>query len=475
LRNAANWGFDAKVDVGTGVNPFSVTTGDFNGDGKLDMAVANFGSHTVSVLLRNAANTGFDAKVDVGTGANPRSVITGDFNNDGKLDMAVANGNSNTVSVLLRNAANTGFDVKADYGTGTAPFSMTTGDFNGDGTLDMAAANFGSHTVSVLLNTLPSATLTITDVLPNTAPTFTGGANTGLTVLEDAAITTITTAMLNVTDAEQAASALTYTLTTASTKGVLSKSGAALGVGSTFTQADINSGIIKYTPNFNVNGSDSVGFSVSDGAGGSLTAQTFNFTLTPVADVNITAGITPVEGVTGTFTITLDSAPAADLVMNYTLSASTATLTTDYTVTAGAGIGAVTAGTFIILAGQTTATLNINALTDAVTDPNETVILTLATGVGYQLAATPSSAFEPIVHVFTSANPASVTTGDFNGDGKLDMAVANWGANTVSVLLRNAANTGFDANDFATGASPYSVTTGDFNGDGKLDMAVANF
>ncbi|MDP3840570.1 MAG: DUF4347 domain-containing protein, partial [Methylococcales bacterium] len=126
-------------------------------------------------------------------------------------------------------------------------------------------------------------------VISNTAPTFTGGANTGLTVLEDAATTTITNAMLNVTDAEQAASALTYTLVTASTKGVLS-------AGSTFTQADINNGLIKYTPNLNANGSDSFTFSVSDGVGGTVIAQTFNFTITPVADVNIVAGITPVEG-----------------------------------------------------------------------------------------------------------------------------------------------------------------------------------
>ena len=58
---------------------------------KLDLAVANSYSNTVSVLLRNAANTGFDAKVDYATGSFPISVSMGDFNNDGKLDLAVAN------------------------------------------------------------------------------------------------------------------------------------------------------------------------------------------------------------------------------------------------------------------------------------------------------------------------------------------------------------------------------------------------
>ena len=50
-----------------------------------------------------------------------QSVSVGDFNNDGKLDLAVANQDSNTVSVLLRNAANTGFDTKVDYATGLNP------------------------------------------------------------------------------------------------------------------------------------------------------------------------------------------------------------------------------------------------------------------------------------------------------------------------------------------------------------------
>jgi|GEM_PF-683351 len=470
LRNAANTGFDAKVDYGTGTGSVSVTTGDFNGDGKLDMAVANFNANTVSVLLRNAANTGFDAKVDYATGTGSQSVTTGDFNGDGKLDMAVANYSANTVSVLLRNAANTGFDAKVDYATGTNPYSVTTGDFNGDGKLDMAVANFASNTVSVLLNnTAPSATLTITDV--NTPPV--SSANTGLTVLEDAAITTITNTMLSVTDAEQAASALTYTITTASTKGVLSKSGVALGVGGTFTQADINSGIIKYTPNFNANGADSVGFSVSDGAGGTLSGQTFNFTITPVSDVNIVAGITPVEGATGTFTITLDSAPAANLTINYTLdSASTATLTTDYTVSAGAGISAVTAGTITILAGQTTATLNINALTDAVTDLNETVILKLAAGSGYQLSSSATASFS--TGSYAAVNPGMLVSADFNNDGILDIAAANQ-FNNLSVNLGNGSGGFGAAINTAIGAGTRGVISADLNGDGKVDLVTADY
>ncbi|MDD1610095.1 MAG: FG-GAP-like repeat-containing protein, partial [Methylococcaceae bacterium] len=151
LRNTANTGFDAKVDYATGAAPASVNVGDFNNDGKLDLVTANNASNTVSVLLRNAANTGFDTKVDYATGAAPVSVNVGDFNNDGKLDLVIANQSSNTVSVLLRNAANTGFEAKVDYATGSGTWSVSVGDFNNDGKLDLATANFNDSSVSVLL------------------------------------------------------------------------------------------------------------------------------------------------------------------------------------------------------------------------------------------------------------------------------------------------------------------------------------
>src|SRR5207253_6356815 len=136
-----------------GTDPQSVSVGDFNGDGRPDVAVANHNSSNVSVLLGNGNGT-FQAAVNYGVGTLPYSVSVGDFNGDGKPDLAVANYGSNNLSVLLGNGNGT-FQAKVNYGSGgagTGPISVTVGDFNGDGKPDLAAANYNSNKVIVLIN-----------------------------------------------------------------------------------------------------------------------------------------------------------------------------------------------------------------------------------------------------------------------------------------------------------------------------------
>jgi len=141
--------FQPHVDYAVGTNPFSVAVGDFNGDGKLDLAVTNSADNTVSVLLGNGDGT-FQAHVDYATGNRPTSVVVGDFNGDGKLDLAIANGTDNTVSVLLGKGDGT-FWPHADYATDSNPQWLVAADFNGDGKLDLATANYDSNTVSIIL------------------------------------------------------------------------------------------------------------------------------------------------------------------------------------------------------------------------------------------------------------------------------------------------------------------------------------
>ena len=136
--------FQAKVDFATGSNPFSVSIGDLDGDGKADLAVANVSGSSVSVF-RNTGSAGtisYAAKVDFTTGLFPYSVSIGDLDGDGKADLAVANYGSNTVSVI-RNTGSAGtisYAAKVDFATGSNPYSVSIGDLDGDGKADLAVA-----------------------------------------------------------------------------------------------------------------------------------------------------------------------------------------------------------------------------------------------------------------------------------------------------------------------------------------------
>ncbi len=141
--------FDTAVNYGAGTTPSSVTSADFDGDNNLDLAVANYASNDVSILLGNGDGT-FDTAVNYGAGTTPSSVTSADFDGDNNLDLAVANRSSNDVSILLGNGDGT-FDTAVNYGVGTWPYSVTSADFDGDNNLDLAVANWSSNDVSILL------------------------------------------------------------------------------------------------------------------------------------------------------------------------------------------------------------------------------------------------------------------------------------------------------------------------------------
>ena len=157
LLIAATWFFWATfptpapaLDFATGTNPTSVAVGDFDGDGKLDVAVANNGSDNVSVLLGNGDGT-FQAPVNYPVGDFPWSVAVGDFDGDGKLDLAVANAGSSTISVLL-GEGNGKFTAAPDVKAGVGPVFVAVADLNGDGKADLVVASlFSSTSVAVLL------------------------------------------------------------------------------------------------------------------------------------------------------------------------------------------------------------------------------------------------------------------------------------------------------------------------------------
>lgn len=166
--------FAAKVDYSTVDSPTSVSLNDLDGDGKLDIAVAGFLNTNTASLFRNTSTPGtvsLASRIALTTGVEPRSVASGDLDGDGKPDLAVANGGSNTMSIF-RNTSTVGalsFDTKVDVATGTAPFSVAIGDIDGDTKVDLAVANFSAGTVSVFKNNSASGSISLAGKLDFTA------------------------------------------------------------------------------------------------------------------------------------------------------------------------------------------------------------------------------------------------------------------------------------------------------------------
>ena len=162
--------FSTQTTLATGNASGSVTTPDFNGDGKPDLAVANFASNNVSVFLNTTATGAttptFSDQTTLTTGTFPTLITSNDFNADGKPDIAVTNVGASSISVFLNTAAagatTPAFNTQTSFTTGPFPTSVTSTDFNGDSKPDLAVSSYGSNIISILLNTTATGATTPT-------------------------------------------------------------------------------------------------------------------------------------------------------------------------------------------------------------------------------------------------------------------------------------------------------------------------
>src|SRR5262249_49509012 len=140
--------FHTQRDFATGALPVAVQVADLNGDGKPDLVVVNqvclfnatsCTAGSVSVLLGNGDGT-FQSHVDYPVGVTPMSVVVADFNGDGKLDLAVTNANlglGSTISILTGKGDGT-FNPHVDQMVVPEPGPIVAADFNHDGKIDLA-------------------------------------------------------------------------------------------------------------------------------------------------------------------------------------------------------------------------------------------------------------------------------------------------------------------------------------------------
>jgi len=430
-----------RADFSTASGPRSVAAGDFNGDSRPDLAVADSFDDQVSILLGQPNGT-YASPVNYTTGTFPAWIATGDFNADGKLDLVTADENGSTVSVFLGNGDGT-FQSQQAYGTGFVPFSVIIADFNGDNKLDLATVNVSADTVSILLGNGNGTFQAHQDFAVGITPLalvaadFNGDHNLDLAVV-NASSNTVSILLGNGNGTFQSQQTFATGL---SPQAVVA--------------GDFNGdGIIDVAV---ANENDwTVSLLLGNGNG------TFGTQTTFVTDQNPQALIAADFNSDGK----LDLATANPTFGTSSVLLGNGNGTFQPFVNYGASFGA-----------QAVATTDANGdgKLDLVVVNNgaDSVSVLLGNGDG-TFAPRKDHATGEVLASKEDASPRGLAVADFNNDGKMDWATSNELISTASVALGNGDGTFQTQRNFATGTDAIAVVTTDFNTDGIPDLAVAD-
>jgi uncharacterized repeat protein (TIGR01451 family) len=489
LLGNGNGTFQAAINYGAGTDPFSVAVADFNRDGKLDLAVANSGSNNVSILLGTGTGT-FQTAVNYGAGTNPYSVAAGDFNDDGALDLAVANHGSNDSSILT-GMGDGSFTLASTVGAGMASYSIAAADFNRDGKPDLAVANSGANNVSILLNTCPIPDLTATKTHAGSFTQGDVGKTYTITVTNSGSAPTAgvvtATDTLPVGLAVTAMSGTGWTCTVATLSCTRSD---ALAAAASYPPITLTVNVANNAPStvlntVTVSGGGEVN-SINSSAGDSAAVA-------PVTDLVVTKKHVGnfTQGDSGKiYTIIARNAGGAPTSGAITV---TDAMPAGLTATAISGSGwSCTLGTLTctrsdVLAGGTsypaiTVTVNVAANAAGALTNTATVSGGGETNTANDTAADPTTvwssqgcaSFGAPVGYSVGSYPLAVTSGDFNGDGKRDLANGNYYNGSVSVLIGSGTGTFVPAVNYTAGSYPIAIVSTDLNNDGKADLVTVN-
>jgi hypothetical protein len=516
----------SEADLPVGKLPNVVRAADINGDGRPDLAVANNEGNSVSVLLNDAApgasTPSFAPQQSFTVGTTPRSLQAVDLNGDGRVDLAIGNRSSHTLSVLLNTtapgAAAAGFAsqnieaeplpfglaaadlngdgrqdliytgqkgralvsmnttgaptaaapslaAKQEAAAGGHPSSVAAADFNGDGKPDLVVANRNDGTASVLFDgTAPGAP----------APSFT----TQQTFAVGNAPSAVATADFNL-DGERDAIVADEGADAASVLFNTTAPGAATP--SFAAQQEFETGespSAAATADFN-----------GDGKPDLVVANRADDDVSVLLDTTVPGASTPSFAAQQTFAtgnapsavavtdVNNDGEPDVVIANHDEDNASILLNTTEPGASTPSFAAQQTFGADEHPSSVKATDLNGDGKPDLVianegSDSASVLLNTTAPG-----ASTPSFA---LPHSFEAGDaPSSITTADLNGDGVPDLLVSNEGGDTTSVLLNTtepgAGTPSFSGQQtFATGNGPTAITTADLNGDGGPDVLAAD-
>ncbi|OUJ73537.1 hypothetical protein BXP70_14170 [Hymenobacter crusticola] len=414
--NDGDGNFSGTWEYPVGLGAMSLTLGDVNGDGDLDLLTANVSSNTVSVRLNDSKGV-FKNAADVSVGIRPTNVTVGDLDGDGDLDLLTTNNNfsngtpqAGTVSVRLNNGAG-GFSGTQEVDTKVVgPAHAALGDLDGDGDLDFATANadFEEGKVTVRLNQPATTPLVVTSVSPTrNARAAAKATEVSVSFNQELSNTTATQQALKVFGQQAGGK----------------KAGAVRVSGNTLSfksNADFRAG------------------------------ETVFATLTATARGNSGVALTKPQ----VFQFTTATSPSAG--------------------TFGGGSEVAVVGVpYAVSSGLTTGDVDGDGNPDLLTtNPlNNLVSVRLNDKRGN---------FSGTQEVPVGSRPENIVLGDVDGDGDLDLVVVNQGttannfAGTVSVRLNDGKGGFTGTQEVSVGRAPYDVTLGDVDADGDLDFIASN-
>ena len=432
--------------------PSGMTAGDFNGDGQLDIVVVGAprnDSRDIVVMLSDGVLSYSQIALFPEEGGSARGVAAADLNGDGKLDLAVAMTNNLGIAVLLGDGIG-GFSDRSYFPSGDGPGSVAIKDFNQDGILDLAVANQDSHNLSILLGdgsgsfAAPLQIALAGEALSVAVGDFNADGRSDLAVA-----------------------------TAGNTPGgfvsILFGDGAgSFSPGPNITMGSRPSSVA--IADFNADGkqdlaitkSGSLSLSIvlgdNTGAFGPVTdfAAGFNARSIEIADVNSDGK--PDIAVTTTASSLTDGGSLSVL-----LGKGNGDFSASRSIPAGFEPVSVALGDL-----NNDGKLDLIVVNRNLTD--DKVLIRLGDGFG---------SFGPSVGFPVGVREArSVAIADLNGDGKPDLAIASIiGVNSaggVSILLGDGAGSFGPGSVFPAGMDSKALAIGDFNGDAKPDLVVVN-